>query len=209
MTTKVDGTGTGQVPAQRRPGAPPADRGVTVPDRPIELHEMPDVTRLAPEVEYARPQPRRTWMWYLAAGVVAVLGLAIGLWSGLTAPPTVYETYGGQPYLRPDAPVAATATYSLAREHLAQTPGGFPVSVYELYGGMPYVRPDVPVGSAYGLAREHLALRPGGFPFVPEFSYATSLAGEHLAQAPLPMSAVFPVSLVMEHLAQTPGGFPG
>jgi hypothetical protein len=205
MATKVEPP---QVPDQRRPGAPPAHRRIELPDREIELHEMPDITKLTPEVEYARPEARRMWLWYVAAGAVAVLALGIGLWFGLTAPPSAYELYGDQPYLRPDAPVALTADYSLAREHVAQTPGGFPTSVYELYGGQPYVRPDSPVGTAYGLGREHLAQTPGGFPFVSTYGYGTSLAGEHLAQGPLPIEVAFADSLAMEHLAQTPGGFP-
>jgi len=211
---------------------PPGARTIELPDREIQLHEMPDLTKTAPEVEYATTQPRRSWLRYLGVGVVTAAvavgaGLGINAWMNARTP-AVYEDYFAQPYVRPDAPVGFTADYSLAREHLAQAPGGFVPSVYETYGGQPYVRPDSPVTSTYSLAREHLAQTPGGFPFVSTYSastslagehlaqaplpvevaYADSLAGEHLAQAPLPVEVAYADSLAGEHLAQTPGGFP-
>jgi hypothetical protein len=85
-------------------------RRVELPERPIELHEMPTLTGDAvgaPEVEYLPPQ--RPWLRYLGVGVVAgAVGLAIGIGLG----PVV---------LTPTDTLAAYAT-SLRLEHLAQAP---------------------------------------------------------------------------------------
>lgn len=66
----------------QRSGAPPPERQVVLPDREIALHEMPDLTREAPEVEYHAP-PKRTWWRYVAVGAVAgIVGGAIGFGIG-------------------------------------------------------------------------------------------------------------------------------
>jgi len=142
------------------PGAPARGK-IALPDRPIELHEMPDLTRHAPEVEYG--QPRRTWLRYLAVGVTVG---AVGIGAGLLI--TNWMDTGPE----------FTNDYSLAREHLAQAPGGF--------AAVPGT-----FTNEYSLAREHLAQAPGGFAAVPgPFSNAYSLAREHLAQAPGGFAAV-------------------
>jgi hypothetical protein len=135
----------------------------------VHLHEMPDLTKEAPEVTYG--QPKRSWLRYLAVGVT-VGAVAVG--GGL-----VISTLG-------DADVATQfgSEYSMVREHLAQTPGGFPT-----------IQTDgsVAVTMDYSLAREHLAQTPGGFPPV----QPNGTAWSEMAR-----------SLDMEHIAQTPGGFP-
>ena len=144
-----------------RRGVPP-EEVITQPDKKVALHEMPDLSKEAPEVEYG--QPRRSWLRYVAVGAtvgaVAVAGgLIISAVTGTQAPTYTYD-------------------YSVAREHLAQTPGGFPA----------YVAPDGTVPFPRSLEMEHLAQTPGGFPAGTEFPATTSLE--------------------MEHLAQTPGGYP-
>ena len=109
-------------------------------ERKIELHEMPDLTKEAPDVEYG--QPKRSWVRYLAIGVT-VGAVAVGGGLALNA---VVGT---------DTATEFTNEYSLAREHLAQTPSGFPVIGVGGTVGYP---------SDYSLAREHVAQTPGGFP---------------------------------------------
>jgi hypothetical protein len=156
-------------------------RRIKLPDRPIELHEMPGLTAEAvgaPEAEYIAP--RRPWLRFLGVGLAAgAVGLAAGIGLGLTVlaptePLADYATSLRMEHLA-QAPLTGgfAATRSLAMEHLAQTPGGFPVVLSDY---------------ATSLAMEHVAQTPGGFPVVLS-DYATSLA--------------------MEHVAQTPGGFPG
>jgi hypothetical protein len=124
---------------------------ITAPEQRVGLHEMPDLTKEAPEVEYG--QPKRSWLRYLAVGVT-VGAVAVG--GGLLISSMIGT----------DAGITYDNEYSLVREHLAQAPGGFPATTLELYGGQPYVRPDAPTGfpSALGLEMEHLAQTPGGFP---------------------------------------------
>ena len=168
---------------QRVTSGAPASGKITLPERPIELHEMPDLTKEAPEVEYG--QPRRTWLRYLAVGVTVG---AVGIGAGLLI--TNWMDTGPE----------FSNAYSLEREHLAQAPGGF--------AAVPGT-----FSNAYSLEREHLAQAPGGFAAVPgTFSNAYSLQREHLAQAPggfaaVPGSFSNAYSLEREHLAQAPGGF--
>ena len=135
------------------PRSAPAEEMVTAPEQKVELHEMPDLTAEAPEVTY--DQPKRSWLRYLAVGI-AVGAVAVG--GGLVIS-AVTST---------DTAPSYTDTYSLAREHLAQTPGAYPIvtdsgqvmpnsmglrmehlaqapqTTLDSYGGQPYVRPDSP-----------------------------------------------------------------
>lgn len=163
MGTTLERKGSGALLPEQ--GGVPAQEMITAPEQRVELHEMPDLTKEAPEVEYG--QPKRSWLRYLAVGVT-VGAVAVG--GGL-----IIGTLGGTDV----APQYANG-YSLAREHLAQTPGGFPT--IQLDGTVGY-------GNDYALAREHLAQTPGGFP---------------TSTVTVPTSAF----LDMEHIAQTPGGFP-
>ena len=135
------------------PRSAPAEEMVTAPEQKVELHEMPDLTAEAPEVTYE--QPKRSWLRYLAVGI-AVGAVAVGgglvisaVTSTDTAPEFAYD-------------------YSVTREHLAQSPGGFPIisdsgqvvprstklvqehvvqaplTTLDAYGAQPYVRPDTP-----------------------------------------------------------------
>lgn len=106
MAATVERKGAGALEPHGMP-----EHDVVTPDKRVGLHEMPDITKEAPEVEYE--QPKRSWLRYLAVGVT-VGAVAIG--AGLVISSVVTET----------AP-EYTSAYSLAREHLAQTPGGFPV----------------------------------------------------------------------------------
>lgn len=45
------------------------------PEQRVHMHELPDLSALAPEVEYG--QPRRSWLRYLAVGA-AVGAVAVG-----------------------------------------------------------------------------------------------------------------------------------
>jgi len=151
MGTTLERKGSGALLPEQ--GGVPAQEMITAPEQRVELHEMPDLTKEAPEVEYE--QPRRSWLRYLAVGVtVGAVAVGGGLLISSMVGTDAGFTYGSE--------------YSLAREHLAQTPGGFPATTLELYGGQPYVRPDAPTGfsSALGLEMEHLAQTPGGFPTV-------------------------------------------
>lgn len=111
------------------PRGVPAEEMVTAPEQRVELHEMPDLSKEAPEVEYG--QPKRSWLRYLAVGV-AVGAVAVG---GGLAISALTDTDAGFQYGN---------EYSLAREHLAQAPIGFPMTT--------------------SLRMEHLAQTPGGFP---------------------------------------------
>jgi hypothetical protein len=145
-------------------GVPPEEI-ITEPHKKVALHEMPDLSKEAPEVEYG--QPKRSWLRYVAVGVaVGAVAVAGGLViSAVTGTGTGLDI--------------AAFDYSLGREHLAQTPGGFPT----------YVAPDGTVPYPRSLDMEHLAQAPGGFPVA--------------------VTGGFPArSLDMEHVAQTPGGFP-
>ncbi len=140
------------------PRTAPAEEMVTDEAQKVALHEMPDLAPEAPEVTYE--QPKRSWLRYLAVGIgVAAVGVAGGL--AISAVTTT------------DTAPQFASDYSLTREHLAQTPGGFPIVtdtgqvvpsssklVWEHlvqapattlagYSG-PYVRPDSP--SAYDYA---------------------------------------------------------
>jgi hypothetical protein len=135
------------------PRSVPAEEMVTAPEQKVELHEMPDLAAVAPEVTYE--QPKRSWLRYLAVGI-AVGAVAVGgglVISAVTSTDTTPEF---------------AYDYSVAREHLAQTPGGFPIvtdsgqvvprstkltqehvvqapqTTLDAYGGQPYVRPDSP-----------------------------------------------------------------
>ncbi len=190
MTTRNEARAE-EVPVQTTPstaGAPASGR-IALPDRKIELHEMPDITKEAPEVEYG--QPKRTWLRVLAVGLAgATIGVAAGVGIGAAVfGPTESTTQ-----------VLFTNGYSAPREHLAQAPGGFGSTL----AGYP---------STYSAAREHLAQAPGGFGFVTaDLTSEYSLAREHAAQAPGGYGNYwhgFPdgYSLAREHLAAAPGGF--
>ncbi|MGA7690389.1 MAG: hypothetical protein WCA29_14290 [Jiangellales bacterium] len=148
MGTTLERKGSGDLLPQH--GGAPAHETISDPQQRVELHEMPDLTKEAPEVEYG--QPKRSWLRYLAVGVtVGAVAVGGGLLISSMLSTDAGFTYGSE--------------YSLAREHLAQAPGGFPATTLELYGGQPYMRPDAPTGfsSALGLEMEHLAQAPGGF----------------------------------------------
>lgn len=119
-------------------GAP--DHDTLGAEERVQLHEMPDLTKEAPEVEYG--QSRRSWLRYLAVGVtVGAVAVGGGLVISTLGDGDVAPQYGNE--------------YSMAREHLARTPGGFP-----------FIQPD---GTAWptmtrSLEMEHLARTPGGFP---------------------------------------------
>lgn len=110
------------------------------PEQQVALHEMPDLSTHAPDVDYG--QPRRSWLRYLAVGA-AVGAVAVG--AGLVA--STVGTDDGTPTFGNE--------YSLAREHLAQTPGGFP-----------FIQPNGTtwVSMERSLEMEHIAQTPGGFP---------------------------------------------
>jgi hypothetical protein len=131
-------------------------RRVELPERPIALDEMPSLAPEAvgaPAAEYITP--RRPWLRYLGVGLAAgVVGLAAGVGLGMTAfaptdPLADYATSLRLEHLA-QAPVTSGfgAVTSLAQEHLALTPGGFPL---------------VP-GYGVSLEMEHVAQTPGGFP---------------------------------------------
>jgi hypothetical protein len=151
---------------------------IELPDRPIELHEMPTLATEAvgaPPVEYIAA--RRPWLRYLGVGLAAgAVGLAVGAGLGLTV-------------LAPTEPLADYAT-SLRLEHLAQTPltSGFAAATSLQQEHL--AQAPVTYSASSSLAGEHLAQTPGGFPLVPGFSYPGF------------------GFLGMEHIAQTPGGFP-
>jgi len=128
---------------------PPGARTIELPDREIQLHEMPDLTKTAPEVEYATRQPQRSWLRYLAVGVVTAAvavgaGLGINAWMNARTPAQVgfSDEYSLAREHLAQAPSGFSDEYSLAREHLAQAPSGF--------------------SDEYSLAREHLAQAPSG-----------------------------------------------
>lgn len=147
----------------------PEQEKVGAHERKVELHEMPDLTKEAPEVEYG--QPKRSWLRYLAIGVT-VGAVAVGGGLALSA------------LVGTDTATEVTNEYSLAREHLAQTPSGYPLIGAD---------GTVTFSDSYGLAREHLAQTPGGFPVI-------GVGG----------TVGYPAdyALAREHVAQTPGGFP-
>ena len=141
------------------PRTAPAEEMVTDEAQKVALHEMPDLAPEAPEVTYE--QPKRSWLRYLAVGIgVAAVGVAGGL--AISAVTTT------------DTAPQFASDYSLAREHLAQMPGAYPIvtesgqvvpnsiglrmehlarapqTTLDTYGGQPYVRPDSP--SAYDYA---------------------------------------------------------
>jgi hypothetical protein len=154
MATRTEGARVGDLEHTLEEGLVGARR-IELPDRPIELHEMPTLATEAvgaPEAEYIAA--RRPWLRYLGVGLAAgVVGLAAGAGLGLTVlaptePLADYATslrlehlaqapltsgFGAATSLQMEhlaqAPVTYAATTSLANEHLAQTPGGFPVEV--------------------------------------------------------------------------------
>ena len=138
-------------------GAPEMEM-ISAPEKRVALHEMPDLSKEAPEVPYG--QPKRSWLRYLAVGLtVGAVAVAGGLVISAVTTTDTAPQFGD--------------TYSLAREHLAQTPGGFPLitasgqvvasseklqaehlvqaplTTLDMYGGQPYVRPDSPSPFAY------------------------------------------------------------
>lgn len=162
MGTTLERKGSGALLPEQ--GGVPAQEMITAPEQRVELHEMPDLTKEAPEVEYG--QPKRSWLRYLAVGVtVGAVAVGGGLLISSTVGPDAGFTYGSE--------------YSMAREHLAQTPGGFPL----------VTAAGAVVPGSMKLEMEHIAQTPGGFP---------------TSTVPVPHSAY----LDMEHIAQTPGGFP-
>lgn len=117
------------------PGSVPAEEMVTAPEQKVELHEMPDLGAVAPEVTYE--QPKRSWLRYLAVGI-AVGAVAVGgglVISAVTSTDTA-PTY--------------TDEYSLAREHLARMPGAYPI----------VTESGQVVPNSIGLRMEHLARAP-------------------------------------------------
>jgi hypothetical protein len=94
------------------PHGAPEQEMISAPEKKVALHEMPDLNKEAPEVTYG--QPKRSWLRYLAVGLtVGAVAVAGGL---VISAVTTTDT----------APQFSNE-YSLAREHLAQTPGGFPL----------------------------------------------------------------------------------
>jgi hypothetical protein len=167
MGTTIERKGGGAVLPPH--GGVPAAETIADAAQRVELHEMPDLSKEAPEVSYG--QPRRSWLRYLAVGVtVGAVAVAGGLVIGTLSQPDVAPQY--------------SATHSMAREHLAQTPGGFPPIQVDGTVGYPMTR---------SLDMEHIAQTPGGFPPI----QVNGTVG-------YPMTR----SLDMEHIAQTPGGFP-
>ena len=149
----------------------------------LEQHEAWIPTLEHPEVplvvvgEPPKATTKRTWPKYVGVALIAgAVGLGTGYAAGLATESTGFAALDG---LTDAIVAAAPAGTSLAQEHLAQAPYGWP-------GG--YTTAD------YSLANEHLAQAPVST------SYTTSLAQEHLAQAP----ATYEVSLAQEHLAMAP-----
>ena len=141
MGTTMERKGGGEV--QPRHGDVPAAEQIDDVTQRVALHEMPDLSKEAPEVTY--DQPRRSWLRYLAVGVtVGAVAVGGGLIIGTLSSTDVAPQYAND--------------YSLAREHLAQTPGGFPA--IQVDGTVGYPMTD-------SLRMEHLAQTPGGFPVVP------------------------------------------
>ena len=137
MGTTLERKGSGALLPQQS-GAP-AHETISDPEQRVELHEMPDLTKEAPEVEYG--QPKRSWLRYLAVGVtVGAVAVGGGLLISSTIGTDAGFTYGSE--------------YSMAREHLAQTPGGFPLVTAAAQS----------YRAASTLEMEHLAQTPGGFP---------------------------------------------
>jgi hypothetical protein len=135
------------------PREAPAQEMISAPEKKVALHEMPDLSKEAPEVTYG--QPERSWLRYLAVGLtVGAIAVGGGLVISAVTTTETAPQFGNE--------------YSLAREHLAQTPGGFPIltdsgqavansqklqlehlvqappTTLDMYGGQPYVRPDSP-----------------------------------------------------------------
>lgn len=112
-------------------------------DQRVHLHEMPDLSKEAPEVTYG--QPKRSWLRYLAVGVtVGAVAVGGGLVISTLGDGDVAPQFGNE--------------YSMAREHLAQTPGGFP-----------FIQTNGTTWSEMqrSLEMEHIAQTPGGFPTAP------------------------------------------
>ena len=120
MGTTLERKGSGALLPQQS-GAP-AHETISDAGQRVELHEMPDLTKEAPEVEYG--QPKRSWLRYLAVGVtVGAVAVGGGLLISSTLSTDVGFTYGSE--------------YSMAREHLARTPGGFPATPARRDGRLP------------------------------------------------------------------------
>ena len=144
-------------------GAPEMEM-ISAPDKKVALHEMPDLSKEAPEVTYG--QPKRSWLRYLAVGLtVGAVAVAGGLVISAVTTTDSAPQFG-------DA-------YSLAREHLAQTPGGFPLITAS----------GQAVPNSQKLQMEHLAQTPGGFPLITASGQVVpnsqKLLYEHLVQAPI------------------------
>ena len=165
-----------------RPKAQTAVLDQPTPTPPLhEQHEAWIPALEHPEVplvvvgEPPKATTQRTWPKYVGVALIAgAIGLGTGYGAGLAAQSAGFAALDGLT----DAIVAtAPAPTSLAKEHLAQAPYGWP-------GG--YTTAD------YSLAREHLAQAPAAT------GADISLAQEHLAQAP----SGYDTSLAQEHLAQ-------
>lgn len=143
-------------------GAPEMEM-ISAPEKKVALHEMPDLSKEAPEVTYG--QPKRSWLRYLAVGLtVGAVAVAGGL---VISAVTTTDT----------APQFSNE-YSLAREHLAQTPGGFPLITAS----------GQAVPNSQKLQMEHVAQTPGGWPIITASGQVVpnsqKLVYEHLVQAP-------------------------
>jgi hypothetical protein len=133
------------------------------------IFEQPSV-RVEPSPVPVAPAPvkaERRWVRYLAVGLLSgAVGLAAGFGLGYASRNDEVASLTAQA----GAGTTATATYdySIAREHLAQAPGGWAgwLADYD-----------------YSSLREHLAQAPGGWAgWLADYDY--SVAREHLAQQP-------------------------
>lgn len=145
------------------PHGAPEQEMISAPEKKVALHEMPDLSKEAPEVTYG--QPKRSWLRYLAVGLtVGAVAVAGGL---VISAVTTTDT----------APQFSNE-YSLAREHLAQTPGGFPLITAS----------GQAVPNSQKLQMEHVAQTPGGWPIITASGQVVpnsqKLVYEHLVQAP-------------------------
>ncbi len=131
------------------------------------IFEQPSV-RVEPSPAPVAPVPakaERRWVRYLVVGLLsAAVGLAAGFGLGYASRNDEVASLKAQ--AAPVTAAAAVYDYSLAREHLAQVPGGWSgwLADYE-----------------YSAVREHAAQNPAGWSgWLADFDY--SLAREHLAR---------------------------